>query len=151
MYEFVDRPLARQPESVRLLVWAMRRWARAAQDGHRVCGLIAGAFSASSVAKGAPPFTAAMRILVGNALVPLRFGAVCDPLIAEHEAVLLSALSAAGDRRTEPCRAIARHLVLADRASGLAWSLIRVAEEFSGAGIMLSGADQSARPEPPAP
>lgn len=151
MYEFVDRPLVRQAESVRLLVWAMRRWAKAAEDGGRVSGLIAGAFTSSRVSRAAYPFTGGMRILLRNAMIPLRFNAVCDPLIGEHEAVLLSALSAACTGRTEPSRALARHLVCPDMAPALAWSLIRVAQVFSEAGMRLHAAAQPARPEPPTP
>ena len=150
MYEFVDRPLTRQGESVRLLVWAMRRWVRAADNGGRVSGLVAGAFACARVAGAAYPFTGAMRILLGNALVPLRIGAIGDPLVAEHEAVLLSALSAATNGGTLECRAVARYLVRDDMAPALAWSLIRVAEVFSEAGMGVApAADQPARLGPP--
>jgi hypothetical protein len=153
MYEFVDRPLAHQPEGVRLLVWAMRRWGKAARDGGRVSGLITGAFNASRVPRASYPFTGGMRILSNNVVIPLHFGAIADPRVAEHEAVLLGALSAAVEGRTLECRAIARHLVCADMAPALAWSLIRVGEVFCEAEMYLAAAadDQPARPEPPIP
>ena len=137
MYEFVDRPVDEQIPSVRLTVWAIRQWVRAALDGRCVCRLIGCAFASARVPDAAGPLVATMRIIAGNIRVPIRLGAVDAPRIAEHEAVLLGALVAAAKGREQDCRAVACLLVHADMVPALTMSLIRLAKAFAKADMHL--------------
>jgi len=139
MYEFVDRPVDEQIPSVRLTVWAIRQWTRAALDGRCVCRLIGCAFASASVPDAADPLVATMRILVANLRAPVRLGAVDAHRIAEHEAVLLGALVAAaqGRGREQDCRAVASLLVHADMVPALTIALIRLAQAFARADMHL--------------
>ncbi len=138
MYEFIDRPVYQQTEGVRLLVWGMRRWVRAAREERCVCRFLASVFETAGVPKAAAPLAATMRILVGNMLVPLRFGAIEHPVITEHEAVLLGALVTASQGEGGRCHTMARLLVHADMAPALASSLIGFAQALAEAGVQLA-------------
>ena len=137
MYDFVDRRVDEQISSIRLTVWAMRQWVRAALDGRCTCGLIACTFESARVPHAADPLLTMMRILVANLRTPLRVGAVDVCHITEHEAVLLGALVAASEGRKEDCRAVARQLVQADMVPAFTASLIRLARAFAAADMHL--------------
>ena len=138
MYDFVDRPLGSQPEGVRLVVWSMRQWVTAALEGRCVCGLMGCAFASVDAEGAAGPFRDTMQILCGDLRIPLRFGAIACQQIAEHEAVLLGALTASTQGRAQDCAAVARLLVQPDKAEALAAALGRLAGALAGAELHLA-------------
>ena len=138
MYELVDRPVRDQERGVRLCVWAMRHWVRAALDGRCVCHAIGAEFEAAGAAKASAPFHAAMRTLCGNARIPLRFGCLDRLAITEHEAIVLAAASAAVEGRRHDRDAIARWLVFPDLAPALAAALTSFADALTAADLSLA-------------
>lgn len=138
MHELIDRPVREQAAGVRLCVWAMRQWVRAALDGKCVCHVIAAEFEGTNAARASVPFHEAMRTLCSNARVALRFGCVDRLAITEHEAIILAAATAAAEGRRQDLQAIARWLVFPDFAPALAASLTSVAEAFAAADIAFS-------------
>jgi hypothetical protein len=147
MYEFVDRPVCEQSPSVRLTVWAIRRWVRAAREGRCVCRLIASIFATSNVPEAADPLVQAMRLLMGNMRTTIRIGDVHAYHVTEHEAVLLGALVAAGEGREHDCCAVARLLVQPDMVPAMSVALIRLARAFAKADMHLVPAGTGPAPE----
>jgi len=82
-----------------------------------------------------------MQILCGDLRIPLRFGANACQQIAEHEAVLLGALTASTQGRTQDCAAVARLLVQPDKAAALASALGMLAAALAGAELHLAAPD----------
>ena len=141
MYEFVDRPLARQGRGAQLFVWAMRQWAGAALDGRCVCRLVDCAFRSADLRRAAEPLHDGMRALCHHGRTPMRFGAVQRACVTEHEAILLSALVAADAGRDHAVDAICDMLVDSPAAPALANSLKALARAFADAELGLVAAD----------
>jgi len=141
MYEFVDRSLARQDRGARLFVWAMRQWAGAALDGRCVCRLVDCAFRSANLCGATEPLHYGMRALCHNGRTPMRFGAVQRASVTEHEAILLSALIAAGRGRDEAVHAICDMMVESSAAPALAASLKALAQAFADAELGFAAAD----------
>lgn len=133
MYEFVDRPLARQDRGAQLFVWAMRQWAGAALDGRCVCRLVDCAFRSANLCGAAEPLHHGMRALCHHGRTPMRFGAVQRASVTEHEAILLSALIAAGAGGDHAVDAMCDMLVESSAAPALATSLRALARAFARA------------------
>ncbi len=141
MYEFVDRPLARQDRGVQLFVWAMRQWATAAIDGRCVCRLVDCAFRSADLRGATEPLHQGMRALCHHGRTPMRFGAVERTSVTEHEAILLSALVAADHGRDQAVDAICEALVDLSAAPALAASLKALAGAFADARLGFAAAD----------
>ncbi|WP_347303883.1 hypothetical protein V5740_04485 [Croceibacterium sp. TMG7-5b_MA50] len=137
MYEFVDRPLARQERGIQLFVWSMRQWAAAAKDGRCVCRLIGSAFRSAEVQPGTDALFYGMRVLCQHGRTPMRFGAVQRASITEDEAILTSALLAASDGRSHVVQSTCDALVTEAAAPVLAACLQALAKAFGDARLAL--------------
>lgn len=141
MYDFVDRPLARQDRGVQLFVWAMRQWAGAALDGRCVCRLVDCAFRSADLRGAAEPLHHGMRALCHHGRTPMRFGAVQRASVTEHEAILLSAMIAANDGRDRAVDVICDMMVQSSAAPVLSASLKTLARAFADAELGFAAAD----------
>jgi hypothetical protein len=142
MYDFVDRPLARQDRGVQLFVWAMRQWAGAALDGRCVCRLVACAFRSAVLKDAVEPLHQAMHALCHHGRTAMRFGAVQRATITEDEAILLSALIAGGDGRHRTLDTICAALVMPAAAPVLSAGLQALSGAFADAEFGFAAVDR---------
>ncbi|KHL25849.1 hypothetical protein PK98_04395 [Croceibacterium mercuriale] len=133
MYDFIDRPLVRQDRNVQLFVWSMRQWASAALDGRCVCRLVSCAFRSAELKDAVEPLHQAMHALCHHGHTSMRFGAVQRSAITEHEAILLSALIAAGNGQHRTLDTICTALVTSEAAPVLSASLQALSGAFADA------------------
>lgn len=126
---------------MQLFVWAMRQWAAAALDGRCICRLVDCAFRSADLRGAAEPLHHGMRALCHHGRTPMRFGAVQRASVTEHEAILLSALIAAGDGCDAAVDAVCDMMVESAAAPGLSASLKALARAFADAELGFAPAD----------
>lgn len=90
MYAFLDCPLSLLDRGGRLLVWAMRHWAKAVSCGGCPCGDVGPAFHKADLMAGFPHFHMMMAVLNRHAREKLSFADVDCPRLSDGEALLLS-------------------------------------------------------------
>ena len=90
MYHFIDRPLDRVGNSARFLVWAMRGWARAVEQGTCPPAALSKGFTAMGALRALPDLHMTMALLNRHGLARIAMGPMGCPHIIEDEAVLLS-------------------------------------------------------------
>lgn len=90
MYGFVDRPVQNLCDSGRFLLWAMRNWTRAVEQGHCPPRAMAHSFSGMGVLAMLPDFHMAMALINRDGLERIMVAPLEYPRVMEHEAVLLS-------------------------------------------------------------
>jgi hypothetical protein len=89
MYSFIDQPAALLGKGSRFVLWAMRGWGQAMQQGLCPPGALAPAFAKMGVLQALPHFHMAMALLASDGIAHDGLAGLHDPLILEEEAVLL--------------------------------------------------------------
>lgn len=101
MYDFVDRPVTSLDPGARFLVWSMRSWVKALDDGRCPATVIGPAFAKWNMISGLQPFHRAMLIFNVRALETFRFCPLPCNHVSEHEAIILSLICSLRDSRPE--------------------------------------------------
>ncbi|GEM_PF-1699422 len=133
MYEFVDRPVTQLNPTGKLLLLAMRLWARQAASGKCGCVRLQALFAAHGYSDSLGPFRLLMGSLQGGARRNVSFRHPECPDIGEDEAILLALI-----RRPDHAPAnrfdAARTFVVGARLPHFMAGLDRLDSSFQGRG-----------------
>ncbi len=135
MYDFIDRPVTCLDHGGRFLIWSMRSWVATMEGQDCPARMIAPAFARWKMIGGLQPFHRVMLVLNRDALETLRFHPLRCGRVSEHEAVLLSLVRAAGERKPHELRTTLELIVQEDCIGDLISSLCELARAMDEAGI----------------
>lgn len=111
MYDFVDRPVTSLNRGGRFLIWAMRNWVGALNDGGCPCGSVGPAFRKWNLMAGFPHFHVMMVLFNRDATEQFRFGPVGHERVTEHEALIIAMIRAVREEAPDRMRDAASLMV----------------------------------------
>ncbi len=135
MYEFIDRDVDGLDRGTRFLLSAMRSWVAAVPGGQCPCLGIGPSFSRNGLTAALTPFHVSMTIFNRDALEIMRFGSAHCTRVHEHEALILSLVSALRAGRPERARATMSFFIREEAVPNLLCSLYALARLMARAAL----------------
>ena len=137
MYEYLDRPITTLDPASRFLLWAVRAAASALGERRCMGAALGPGFACIGLDEALPHFAIGMAVLVREASQPIHIAKPNCCCVAEHEALLLTLLTAADMGDDARVQATAALLVEGEQsAATLARALRAVTAEVLAHGLM---------------
>lgn len=138
MYDFVDRPVTSLDHGGRFLIWSMRSWAKAVEEGRCPASAIGPAFAKWRMIDALAPFHCVMLALSREARFPILFLPLGCNHVAEHEAIILQLACALRMPSPQGLRDTLALIVAGDRMANIERSLVAIGAGMTQAGIFPS-------------
>lgn len=139
MYTFIDQPVDRLCNGGRFLLWAMRGWAHAVEQGTCPPLALSRGFASMHALPALPDFHLAMAMLNRDGLERISLAPINCQRIIEHEAILIGMWRDLANGDLDRMRETLELLVKTEAVSPIARAMTTVTAKLIAAGFNISG------------